>query len=136
MMNIGDPNWNGKLYDNLNGKPAKLDIFEPGNSGRGYYQDSNKAWWIITGEFSGAAAAAPDQWRVALLLNMRNGNVPIYIASDGKPIAPGWSSGTSSSPQAALDHIDAFAIRNRVAPSRFPWWIVVIGVVLYKRRRR
>lgn len=132
---LGDPAFNGKLYTTLNGKPTTLDALDTGSA---YYQDTNKAWWVISRETAPVTVNPGNvwQWRVALALNFRNGNVPIYVAADGKPIAPGWSSGTSSSPQAAVDHIDAFAIRNREKPSSFPWWLLIVAAVLYGRRRR
>lgn len=132
---LGDPAFNGKLYESINGKPTTLSALDTGN---GYYRDTNGAWWVIQRELAPVTVNPGNvwHWRVALVVNYRNGNVPIYLASNGKPIAPGWSSGTSSSPQNAVDHIDAFAIRNRGKASAFPWWLLVVGYAMYKSRRR
>lgn len=135
---LGDPAFNGKLYDGLNGKPVDLSVFDLGNAQRAYYQDTNGAWWLIQGEFQNAATSVKhDQWRVTLALNTRANGTPIYTTSTGKAFQPGFAAGLFSSPQNAVDGIDEQAIRMRSRPSsRFPWWLVVVGALAYKRRRR
>jgi len=114
------PNFNGKLFDANNGAD-------------GYYQDTNKVWWLIK-RHQDPVNPLSFEWETAIILNP-----DVYIASDGKAIRPGWSSGTSSSAQNAIDHIDAFAIRYRLQhpPSTpFPWLLLLVGYFLLKGKKR
>lgn len=111
------PNFNGQLFSAQNGAS-------------GYYKDKRGVWWLISRR-QDALDPLHFEWETAIVLNP-----DIYIASDGKAIRPGWSSGTSSSAQAALDHIDAFALRYKLQHQRSSSWLwLLVAYVLLKKGR-
>lgn len=91
--------------------------------GTGYYQDSNKQWWLI--RRSGSLMDPSNQWDVAIIEpNNRYGR------------SPGWVTGTFSSAQDARDGADRFAIQARLQPSKkFPWLVLLVGYVALKGKR-
>lgn len=92
--------------------------------GTGYYQDSNQQWWLI--RRSGSLVDPSNEWTVA-----------IVVPGNRYGRSPGWVTGTFSSGQDARDGADRFAIQARLQPSSaFPWWLLFVGAIAYKRRRR
>lgn len=104
-----------------NGEWFPHDAADP--DGVGYYKDSNQQWWLI--RRSGSLIDPSPEWTVAIVMpNNRYGR------------SPGWVTGTFSSAEDARDGADRFAIQARLQPSAFPWWLLVVGAIAYKRRRR
>lgn len=105
----------------FNGEWFPNDAQDP--DGTGYYRDTNKQWWLI--RRSGSLADPSNDWTVAIVEpNNRYGR------------SPGWVTGTFSSAADAKDGADRFAIQARLIPSAFPWWLVAVAALAYKRRRR
>jgi hypothetical protein len=100
-----------------------------------YYRDSNGVFWLIQ-----RVPFLPSDGDV--FQNLFHYKADIVQPGNVYGVAPGSvtaMTGTYSSWQAAYDGIDATAIhwRDRIKkPSGFPWWLLVVGAIAYKRRRR
>jgi len=99
--------------------PQGGKLFDPKSGATGWYKDFHGVWWSIVNR---ANAASPTGTYYDTII----------FSANPYGVKPPWQSGTVSTPQDAIDFIDAFAIRN--APKPFPWLLLVLAYAVTRKR--